>query len=519
MKTSGFLAAASSVRIVLVPVIMALVVMDDRDVGTLSIVAGVLFAVAAITDFFDGYLARRWNVTTTLGSFLDTTADKLLVTGVLVALVAVERVSPWIATIIIGRELVIMGLRGVVAADGLVMAPSIWGKIKTNVQFFAILLAIVRPDVVVAGVYADEWLMVAAAIITVGLRGRLPRQLLVRAAGLRGRGGTGGGGDAGGAGDDPRPEREPALGAADAAQPPLTRAFVTGGSGLLGRALIGALRARGDEVVALVRSDAAAGAVREAGATPVAGDLLDEAGVAAAMAGCDVGFHVAGVNTLCPSDPSELERINVAGAAAVARAAADAGLPRLVHTSSSSTIGEPKGTIGREDTPHRGWYLSDYDRTKHAGERAVLEIGAERGLDVVCVNPASVQGPGRATGTAKMLLAQLDGRLKVFVDTRISVVDIDDCTRGHLLAAERGAAGRALHPVRRDADLRGGARAAPGPERPRRAPPVHPRGHRAAARGRRGARLPGAPSRPARVPRDGPHAAARPRLRRVARDP
>ena len=268
-----------------------------------------------------------------------------------------------------------------------------------------------------------------------------------------------------------------------------------------------------------MRSDAAAGAVREAGATPVAGDLLDEAGVAAAMAGCDVGFHVAGVNTLCPSDPSELERVNVGGAAAVARAAADAGLPRLVHTSSSSAIGEPKGTIGREDTPHRGWYLSDYDRTKHAGERAVLEIGAERGLDVVCVNPASVQGPGRATGTAKMLLAQLDGRLKVFVDTRISVVDIDDCTRGHLLAAERGAPGEryilcgvtltseeALALLRR-------------PERPRRAPPVHPRGHRAAARGRRGARLPGTPSRPARVPRDGPHAAARPRLRRVARDP
>jgi phosphatidylglycerophosphate synthase len=87
---------------------------------------------------------------------------------VLIALVAVERVSPWIAMIIIGRELVIMGLRGVVAADGLVMAPSIWGKIKTNVQFFAILLAIVRPDVVVAGAYADEWLMVAAAVITVG---------------------------------------------------------------------------------------------------------------------------------------------------------------------------------------------------------------------------------------------------------------------------------------------------------------------------------------------------------------
>ena len=71
----------------------------------------------------------------------------------------------------------------------------------------------------------------------------------------------------------------------------------------------------------------------------------------------------------------------------------------------------------------------------------MLEIAArERASTSSCVNPASVQGPGRATGTAKMLLAQLDGRLKVFVDTRISVVDIDDCTRGHLLAAERGRA-------------------------------------------------------------------------------
>jgi CDP-diacylglycerol--glycerol-3-phosphate 3-phosphatidyltransferase len=168
LKTSGFLAATSSLRIVLVPVIMALIVADDTDLGALAWIAAVLFALAALTDFVDGYLARRWNVTTTLGSFLDTTADKLLVTGVLVALVAVERASPWIVTIILARELAIMGLRGIVAADGTVMKPSIWGKLKTNVQFFAILIAIVRPDVVFAGAYLDEWGMVAAALITVG---------------------------------------------------------------------------------------------------------------------------------------------------------------------------------------------------------------------------------------------------------------------------------------------------------------------------------------------------------------
>jgi CDP-diacylglycerol--glycerol-3-phosphate 3-phosphatidyltransferase len=101
-----------------------------------------------------------------LGSFLDTTADKLLVTGVLVALVAVERASPWIVVLIIGRELVIMGLRGVVAAGGTVMEPSSLGKLKTSVQFLAIALAIVRLGHPIGGLYIDEWVMLAAAAIT-----------------------------------------------------------------------------------------------------------------------------------------------------------------------------------------------------------------------------------------------------------------------------------------------------------------------------------------------------------------
>ena len=86
---------------------------EDVDRG----LTAALFAFAAATDWVDGYLARRWEVTTKLGSFLDTTADKLLVTGVLIALVAVERASPWVAIIIIGRELMVLGLRGVIAAE------------------------------------------------------------------------------------------------------------------------------------------------------------------------------------------------------------------------------------------------------------------------------------------------------------------------------------------------------------------------------------------------------------------
>jgi CDP-diacylglycerol---glycerol-3-phosphate 3-phosphatidyltransferase len=154
------------VRILLIPIVMGLVLVGDR-VDYAYGAAVTLFVAASVTDWLDGWLARRWSETTTLGSFLDTTADKLLVSGVLVALVAVGRASPWIALIIIGRELIVLGLRGAVAADGGHVKPSIWGKLKANVQFVAIGLAIVRWPIVLGPLYLDEWVMVLAAAITV----------------------------------------------------------------------------------------------------------------------------------------------------------------------------------------------------------------------------------------------------------------------------------------------------------------------------------------------------------------
>ena len=124
------------------------------------------------------------------------------------------------------------------------------------------------------------------------------------------------------------------------------------------------------------------------------GDTLDVDALARGMDGADLAFHVAGVNKLCVDDPEPMRRVNVDGAVAAVRAAARVGLPRLVHTSSAATLGEAPGTVGREDTPHRGWYLSTYERTKTEGERAVLAAARETGQDVVLVNPSSVQGPG-----------------------------------------------------------------------------------------------------------------------------
>src|SRR5690606_1854700 len=88
---------------------------------------------------------------------------------------------------------------------------------------------------------------------------------------------------------------------------------------------------------------------------------------------------------------------------------------------------------------HRGYYLSHYERTKTEAERLVL--AGRDDLEVVVVNPSSVQGPGRSTGTGQLLLLAAQGKARVLVDTVFSIVDIADCARGHLLAAERGVPG------------------------------------------------------------------------------
>ncbi len=215
---------------------------------------------------------------------------------------------------------------------------------------------------------------------------------------------------------------------------------VTGGSGVVGAAVVKMLTAAGyDEVRALSRSAESTKQFESLGVNPVPGDLLDIGSLQPFLAGCEIVFNIAGINQMCVRDTSLMHRVNVEGVSALVEACKKAGVRRLVHTSSAVTIGEARGEVGSEESGHRGFFLSEYERTKFLGEQRLFADSGE--LEVVAVNPSSVQGPGRATGTGKLILDVVNGRLRYLVDSPISLVDIDDCARGHLLAAVNGEPG------------------------------------------------------------------------------
>jgi dihydroflavonol-4-reductase len=215
-----------------------------------------------------------------------------------------------------------------------------------------------------------------------------------------------------------------------------------GATGFIGGALVRALVAEGRAVRAVARSDGSARQLAELGADPVRADVLDPASLRASLAGCELVFHAGGLNSLCPKEPGRLFEVNVQGSANLIEAAAATGVARVVYTSSAATVGEVKGSVGDEGSPHRGSFLSTYEHSKYLAERRVLELGRSLGVEVVCVSPSSVQGRGRTRGTARWLIRYANGQLGWMVDTRVSLVDIADCTKAHLLAGVKGVPGQ-----------------------------------------------------------------------------
>ena len=102
------------------------------------LLATAIFLLASVTDFFDGYLARRFHVASSLGVFLDLTADKIFVAAILISLVQINLVPAWIVIIIVAREFLVTGLRSMAAAKGKVIPAGVWGKQKTFITLVAI---------------------------------------------------------------------------------------------------------------------------------------------------------------------------------------------------------------------------------------------------------------------------------------------------------------------------------------------------------------------------------------------
>ncbi len=149
----------------MVPLFMVALLINTE---TSRIVATILFALASLTDMLDGQIARKYNLITNFGKLMDPLADKILTAAAMVCLVQLGDLAAWIVVIVLFREYAITGLRSVAASENIVIAAGIWGKVKTVCQMFALMLLMLKPQIVaLCGVDLGLLLMYVALILTV----------------------------------------------------------------------------------------------------------------------------------------------------------------------------------------------------------------------------------------------------------------------------------------------------------------------------------------------------------------
>ncbi len=221
----------------------------------------------------------------------------------------------------------------------------------------------------------------------------------------------------------------------------MVKALVTGATGFVGSQVVRTLLKAGHEVRALRRSRSATAALDGAdGYEPVVGDVLDPASLRAAMQGCEWVFHVAAVSDYWRQSIQQLYRINVEGTRNVLHAARQAGVRRLVFTSSAAAIGiRPDGFPADEAvTFNQPPGAFPYAHSKFLAEIEVLKA-VTAGLDCVIVNPAVVIGPGDVyQGSGSLLIEMKKGRVPAVPPGGVTLIDVRDVAAAHLAAAERG---------------------------------------------------------------------------------
>ena len=220
--------------------------------------------------------------------------------------------------------------------------------------------------------------------------------------------------------------------------------LVTGATGFIGGHVARLLAARGAQLRVLVRPQSRLDNLEGLKAERVQGDLRDPRSLETAVRGCDTVFHVAADYRLWAPDPRELYESNVQGTANLLTAAAEAGMKRVVYTSTVGTIRPPApGHLSDESAPVSLRDMAgDYKRSKFLAEQTAMQFAA-RGLPVVIVNPTAPVGEAdvKPTPTGKIILDFLLGRMPAYIDTGVNVVDVRAVAEGHLLAAERGRVG------------------------------------------------------------------------------
>ena len=234
------------------------------------------------------------------------------------------------------------------------------------------------------------------------------------------------------------------------------RVLVTGATGFIGGNLARALWSRGYEVRALVRPGSNTLTIDDTNIEPVRGDILDPESVHRAVQGCQVVFHCAAAYTFWARDPRSIYQTNIDGTAVVLEAARQAGVSRVVYTSTVSTIGLPPQGLGTEDVEIGPRHLvGNYKKSKFAAEQLALKLAAE-GLPVVVVNPTAPVGPWdiKPTPTGKMVLDFLRGRIPAYLNTGMNLVDVEDIAAGHILAMENGRPGQRYLLGNRNATLK-----------------------------------------------------------------
>lgn len=221
--------------------------------------------------------------------------------------------------------------------------------------------------------------------------------------------------------------------------------FLTGATGFVGYHVARALEAEGADLRLLVRKTSKLENLEGLKGETVVGDLLNPEGLKSALGACDAVMHVAADYRLWIPDPAAMYRANVEGTRKLLELAREAGVPRVVCTSSVATMHfRTDGLIVNEDTPvELADMVGHYKRSKFMAEQEAIKA-AEAGQQVMILNPTTPIGPrdSKPTPTGRIFVDFLNGRFPAYVDTGLNLVDVNEVARAHVLALTKGTPGR-----------------------------------------------------------------------------